>query len=189
MDAIVCASQIVTALQTVVSRNISPLRSVVLTFGTIEGGRASNVICDRVRLFGTIRTVDPKIHAYALSRIREIAQGVALAYGATAEVNVLDGYTALVNHERETQLVMDLAEEIFGKGHLKIKAEPSMGGEDFSYYIAETPGAFYHIGCTPLDKMPAPALHNPHFNADERCICTGMLMQTAIVLKETGTEI
>ena len=189
VDAIVCASQIVSALQTLVSRNISPLKSVVLTFGTIEGGRASNVICDRVRLFGTLRTVDPKLHAYALSRIREIAQGVALAYGATAEVNVLEGYTALVNHERETELVMDLARMILGKGNLKVKGEPSMGGEDFSYFIADTPGAFYHIGCTPLDKMPAPALHSPHFSPDERCIMTGMLMQTAVVLAETDTEI
>ena len=189
VDAIVCAANIVSALQTLVSRNISPLRSVVLTFGTIEGGRASNVICDRVRLFGTLRTVDPKLRAFAHRRIREIAQGVALAHGATAEVNVLDGYNALVNHERETELVKSVACEIFGKGHFKVKEEPSMGGEDFSYFIANTPGAFYHIGCTPLDKMPAPALHSPHFVPDERCILTGMLMQTAIVLEETGTQI
>lgn len=189
VDAIVCASNVVSALQTLVSRNVSPLQSVVLTFGTIEGGRASNVICDRVRLHGTLRTVEPKLRDFALRRIREIAQGVALAYGATAEVNVLEGYIALVNHERETELVMDLARRLLGKTHLKLKAEPSMGGEDFSYFIANTPGAFYHIGCTPLDKLPAPALHSPHFSADERCMLTGMLMQTAIVLEETGTEI
>jgi len=189
VDAIVCASQIVTALQSLVSRNISPLSTVVLTFGTIEGGQASNVICDRVRLFGTIRTVDPKIHAFALRRIREIAQGVALAYGATAEVNVLEGYTALVNHERETNLVMDIARTMLGKAHLKVKAEPSMGGEDFSYFITDVPGAFYHIGCTPVEKMPAPALHSCHFHVDERCIMTGMMMQMAIVLREMDMEI
>lgn len=189
VDAIVCASSIVSALQTLVSRNISPLRSVVLTFGTIEGGRASNVICDRVRLFGTLRTVDPKLRAYAHKRIREIAQSVALAYGATAEVNVLDGYMALVNHEAETERVMDLAQRMLGKGHLKIKEEPSMGGEDFSYFIEETPGAFYHIGCTAPDKMPGAPLHNKNFVPDEECIRQGMEMQTAIVLKETGTEL
>ena len=189
VDAIVCASSIVSALQTLVSRNISPLRSVVLTFGTIEGGKASNVICDRVRLFGTLRTVDPKLRAFAHKRIREISQNVALAYGATAEVNVLEGYSALVNHEQETEMVMNLATQMLGKGHVKVKEEPSMGGEDFSYFIANTPGAFYHIGCTPIDKMPAAALHSPHFLPDERCILTGMLMQTAIVLNETGSEI
>jgi len=189
VDAIVCAASIVSALQTLVSRNISPLRSVVLTFGTIEGGRASNVICDRVRLFGTLRTVDPKLRAFAHKRIREIAQSVALAYGATAEVNVLDGYMALVNHEHEAERVMRIATDMLGKGHVKVKGEPSMGGEDFSYFIADTPGSFYHIGCTPIDRMPAAALHSPHFVADERCILTGMLMQTAIVLDETGSEI
>ncbi len=188
VDAIVCAAQIVTALQTLVSRNVSPLRSVVLTFGTIEGGRASNVICDRVRLFGTLRTVDAKLRAFAHKRIREIAQGVALSFDATAEVNVLEGYSALVNHERETDLVIDVATQLFGKTHVKLKQEPSMGGEDFSYFVEERPGAFYHIGCTAIDKLPAPALHSPHFVADERCIYQGVAMQTAIVLRELGAE-
>lgn len=189
VDSIVCAAQVVTALQTLVSRNVSPLNSVVLSFGTIEGGRASNVICDRVRLHGTLRTLDPKMRTFAQKRIREIAQGVALAFGATAEVNVLDGYSSLINHDNETDLVIDLATELFGRASVKIKEEPSMGGEDFSYFIENTPGAFYHVGCTPLSKMSAPALHSPHFFADERCIQQGMAMQAAIVLKELGMEL
>ena len=189
VDAIVCAAQIVTALQTLVSRNISPLSNAVLTFGTISGGRASNVICNNVRLFGTLRTVDSKLRLYAQRRIREISQGVALAFGATAEVEVREGYSALVNRERETNLVLDLARELYGRGHMKVKEAPSMGGEDFSYFLEECPGAFYHIGCTPLDHFPAPALHSPQFQADERCIHQGMMMQTAIVLTETGTQL
>lgn len=189
VDAIVCAAQVITALQTLVSRNVSPLSSAVLSFGVIEGGKAGNVICDRVRLFGTLRTVDPKLRAFCHKRIREIAQSVALAFGASAEVNVLEGYSALVNHDRETDLVLDLAAELFGRGHVKIKNEPSMGGEDFSYFVEERPGAFYHLGCTPIDRLPAPALHNPHFTADERCIHQGMMMQTAIVLREMGVEL
>ena len=189
VDAIVCAAQVVTALQTLVSRNVSPLSSAVLSFGCISGGKASNVICDYVRLFGTLRTVEPKLRSYCHKRIREIAQSVALAFGASAEVNVKDGYSVLMNHDRETDLLFGLAEELFGKGHVKTKDEPSMGGEDFSYFIEECPGAFYHIGCTPLDKLPAPALHSPHFVPDERCIQQGMMMQTAIVLKEMGVEL
>lgn len=189
VDAIVCAAQIVTALQTLVSRNVSPLSSLVLTFGTIEGGKANNVICNHVKMRGTLRTVDPKLRAYAHRRIREIAQSVAMAFGATAEVRVLDGYSVLINHERETDLVLDVARELFGKGHVKIKAAPSMGGEDFSFFTEEVPGAFYHIGCTPIDHMPAPALHNQHFCPDERCIQQGLMMQTGIVLTETGSEL
>ena len=127
---------------------------------------------------------------FANKRIREIAQGIALAFDATAEVNVLpDGYSALINHDRETDLVLETAEMLYGRGHVKLKAEPSMGGEDFSYFIENTPGAFYHIGCTPIDKMPAPALHSPHFSPDERCMHQGMMMQAAIVLREMGVEL
>ncbi len=189
VDAIVCAAQIVSTLQTLVSRNVSPLSSLVLTFGAIEGGKANNVICNHVRLRGTLRTVDPKLRTFAHRRVREIAQSVAMAFGATAEVKVLDGYSVLVNHDRETDMVLDVAKELFGRGHVKLKAAPSMGGEDFSFFAESVPGAFYHIGCTPIDRMPAPALHSQHFCVDERCIHQGLMMQTGIVLTETGTEL
>ena len=112
-----------------------------------------------------------------------------MAFGATAEVKVLDGYSVLVNHERETDLVLDVAQELFGRGHVKMKLAPSMGGEDFSFFTEKVPGAFYHIGCSPIDRMPAPALHSQHFCADERCIHQGLMMQMGIVLTETGTEL
>ncbi|MGN0185732.1 MAG: M20 family metallopeptidase [Aristaeellaceae bacterium] len=189
VDAIVCAAQIISTLQTLVSRNVSPLNSLVLTFGTIEGGKANNVICNHVHMRGTLRTVDPKLRTFAHRRIREIAQSVAMAFGATAEVKVLDGYSVLVNHERETDLVLDVAKELFGRGYVKMKLAPSMGGEDFSFFTEKVPGAFYHIGCSPIDRMPAPALHSQHFCADERCIHQGLMMQMGIVLTETGTEL
>ena len=172
VDAIVCAAQIISTLQTLVSRNVSPLNSLVLTFGTIEGGKANNVICNHVHMRGTLRTVDPKLRTFAHRRIREIAQSVAMAFGATAEVKVLD-----------------VAKELFGRGHVKMKLAPSMGGEDFSFFTEKVPGAFYHIGCSPIDRMPAPALHSQHFCADERCIHQGLMMQMGIVLTETGTEL
>ena len=189
VDAIVCTAQIVSTLQTLVSRNVSPLNSLVLTFGTIEGGKANNVICNHVHMRGKLRTVDPKLRTFAHRRIREIAQSVAMAFGATAEVKVLDGYSVLMNHERETELVLDVAKELFGRGHVKMKLAPSMGGEDFSFFTEKVPGAFYHIGCSPIDRMPAPALHSQHFCADKRCIHQGLMMQMGIVLTETGTEL
>jgi metal-dependent amidase/aminoacylase/carboxypeptidase family protein len=82
--------------------------------------------------------------------------------------------------------VVDTAKALFGPQSVRIKESPSMGGEDFSYFIEHNPGAFYHIGCTPPEKMPAPALHSPLFDPDERCILTGLLMQTALALRETG---
>ncbi len=186
VDAIVCAAQVLTALQTLVSRNVSPLASAVLTFGTIEGGTASNIICERVRLRGTLRTADPKLRAYLKTRIHEVAEGVATALGAHADITIEEGYAALVNHPREAQLVMDTAEALVGKDNLITDEGPSMGGEDFSYFVEDRPGAFYQIGATPAEKLPAPALHSPLFHPDERCMLTGLTMQAGIVLRELG---
>lgn len=188
VDAIVCAAHVIAALQTLVSRNVSPLSSAVLSFGVVEGGRASNIVCEHVRLKGTLRTADPELRTYMQKRIREVASGVASAFGGSAEVKILEGYSALVNHPRETRLVLDTAAALFGAENVILKDGPSMGGEDFSYFIEKTPGAFYHIGCTPREDLPAPALHSPLFHPDERCLLTGLMMQTAIALYETGTE-
>jgi metal-dependent amidase/aminoacylase/carboxypeptidase family protein len=171
-----------------VSRNVSPLSSAVLSFGVIEGGKAPNIICDSVRLKGTLRTADPQLRAFLQNRVREVATGVAQALGGLAEVTIHEGYSPLVNHPKETKLVLNVAEALFGAENTLLKDGPSMGGEDFSYFIENTPGAFYHIGCTPRDDLPAPALHSPLFHPDERCLLTGLMMQTAIALIETGTE-
>lgn len=189
VDTIVCAAHIITALQTLVSRNVSPLSSAVLSFGSIKGGNAGNVISDYVRLYGTLRTVDNELHMFARKRVEQIAKGVAEGFGATVKIEWPDSYSALVNHARETNVVLNLARELFGRENVKLKEYPSMGAEDFSYLIEERPGAFYHIGCTPPEKLPAPALHSPQFFADERCIRQGMMMQTGIVLTETKTEL
>ncbi len=186
VDAIVCAAQVLTALQTLVSRSVSPLESAVLTFGVIEGGTASNIICERVRLRGTLRTADPALRTRLKARIEEVAAGVAGALGARAEIEIRPGYAALVNHPREAKLVLDVAEELFGAENALTKESPSMGGEDFSYFIENRPGAFYHIGTTLPENMPAPALHSPLFNPEEGCILTGLMMQTAIVLRALG---
>jgi len=187
VDAIVCAAHVITALQTLVSRNVSPLSSAVLSFGMLEGGRAPNVICEQVRLKGTLRTADPELRALLQKRIREVAAGVAGAFGGGAEVKILEGYSALVNHPREAKLVLDTAQTLFKSENVLLKDGPSMGGEDFSYFIEDNPGAFYHIGCTPRENLPAPALHSPLFRPDEKCILTGLMMQTALALTETGT--
>ena len=189
VDAIVCAAQLVSALQTLVSRNVSPIVGAVLTFGTISGGSARNIICDRVKLEGTLRTADPVLRHMMQERIREMSECIAAAFGAEARVEIIEGYSPLVNHDREAKLVLGLVGELFGEDKVIHKDAPSMGGEDFSYFIEDTPGAFYHIGCTPADKMPGIPLHNPGFDPDEECLRQGLMMQTGIVLREMGIEI
>ena len=183
-DAIVCSAQVISALQTVVSRNLSPLSSAVLTFGQIDGGTAQNIICDKVVLRGTLRTANSEIRAMMKRRIEEVTQGVALAMGCSAEVAVIAGYAALVNDEQEALRIRRVAGRLFGEEHAVEKPEPSMGGEDFSFFSDCAPGAFFHVGCAAKENMPAPPLHSKDFALDERCLTIGALMHVALVLDQ-----
>ena len=184
-DAIVCAAQVITALQTVVSRNVSPLQSAVLTIGVIEGGTAQNIICDEVRMRGTLRTANADLRAMMKERIAAIAQNVAMGMGCEAEVNVIPGYAALVNDLNEASRVKRVAGQLFGEENVVEKAAPSMGGEDFSFFSDCAPGAFFHVGCVSPEWMPAPPLHSRDFRIDENCLTIGTLMHVALVLDGT----
>ena len=181
-DAIVCAAQIISALQTLVSRNLSPLSSAVLTFGVIGGGTAQNIICDEVKLRGTLRTANRDIRAMMKQRIRETAEGIALAMGCRAEVNILSGYAALVNDEDEAARILRVAGRLLGESNAIVKPEPSMGGEDFSFFSDCAPGAFFHIGCSREEDLPAPPLHSKDFHLNEECLTIGAMMHVALVL-------
>jgi len=181
-DAIVCSAQVISALQTVISRNLSPLSSAVLTFGVIEGGTAQNIICDKVTLRGTLRTANSEIRALMKRRIEEVTDSVAKAMGCSADVNVIPGYAALVNDAQEAMRIRRVAGRLFGSENAVEKPEPSMGGEDFSFFSDCAPGAFFHVGCSAPEKMPAPPLRSTEFAPDERCLTIGALMHVALVL-------
>ena len=181
-DAIVCAAQVITSLQTLVSRNVSPLASAVLSLGMISGGTAGNIICDRVSLRGTLRTANGEIRAMMKRRIAEVASGVAAAMGCTAEVCITSGYAALVNDEAEAGRVMRVGARLLGERNVVRKAAPSMGGEDFSFFCERVPGAFFHLGCVKKEDMPAPLLHSRDFHLDEDCLTVGAMMHVALVL-------
>lgn len=181
-DAIVCAAQVITALQTLVSRNLSPLQSAVLTIGKIEGGTAQNIICDEVRMRGTLRTANAELRAMMKQRIAEVAACVAQAMGCTADVSINSGYAALVNDVGEAARIKRVAARLMGGENVVEKAAPSMGGEDFSFFSDCAPGAFFHIGCVKPAWMPAPPLHSKDFHIDEDCLTIGTLMHVALVL-------
>lgn len=184
-DAIVCAAQVITALQTVVSRNVSPLQSAVLTIGVIEGGTAQNIICDEVRMRGTLRTANAELRAMMKQRIAAIAESVAQGMGCETEVNIIPGYAALVNDDTEAERVKRIAGRLLGEENVVNKAAPSMGGEDFSFFSDCAPGAFFHVGCVSPEWMPAPPLHSRDFHIDENCLTIGTLMHVALVLDGT----
>lgn len=185
VDAIVAAAGVISGLQTFVSRNISPLNNAVLTIGTIKGGTKSNIVADEVSMTGTLRTLDPETRLFAKDRIIALAQGIAAGYGCTADVDVEWGYSALINTDEVVSVMEETAVELLGREHVLMKQFPSLGGEDFSYFIdgSVKGGAFYHLGCGNAAGGVTAALHNQQFDVDERCIPLGIRLQMAFVQK------
>lgn len=182
-DAIVAAAQVINALQTVVSRNTSPTDSAVLTIGTINGGTARNIICDEVGMQAILRTVNEDTRAYLKNRIREIVQGVSASMGCSADIEILEGYPAVVNDKETADLILKTAADLLGSEKAVVKEKATLGIEDFSYFLKACKGAFYHLGCGNPQKGITAPLHNNCFDIDEDCLKTGVLMHVAIAYK------
>jgi amidohydrolase len=166
VDAIVIGSQIVGALQTIASRNISPLESVVVTVGTFHAGDNYNVIADRCRLTGTVRSFLPHVRDKAEERLIEIAKGTASLMGGSAEVTYMRGYPAVINSEAETEIARQAAAAAVGWDNVE-RMEPTMGAEDFAYYLEKVPGSFLFVGAGNPRKGAEYPHHHPRFDIDE----------------------
>lgn len=183
IDAIVIAAAVISALQTLVSRNISPLNSVVLSLGQINGGTKNNIISDRVEISGILRTLDNETREYAIKRINDITNSICNAYGGKCLVEIKDGYRYLVNDDEVVDVIYSAAKEAIGEENILFKEMPSMGGEDFSYFMDDNvKGAFYHLGCGNKSKGIVSPLHSDSFDVDENCIKTGVLIQVKSIL-------
>lgn len=182
IDAIMIAGHVITAVQSLVSRNISPLNSVVLTLGKINGGVKDNVIADEVVMTGTLRTLDSETRNYAKQKINEIVSNIAAAFGGTAKAEFHEGYRALINHDEVVDVIKENAEKILGKENIVFKEFPSLGAEDFSYFLDECKGAFFHLGCGNKKKGITAAIHTENFDIDEECLKIGIQLQVENVL-------
>jgi len=181
VDPVVAAAQVITALQTIASRNVSPLDSVVVSVCSMQTSQlgAFNVIPDHVRLVGTVRTFRPETRDLAEKRLREITTKIAEALGASAQVTYTRGYPATVNSAREAQFAAHVGERLFGKGNVITEHEPTMGGEDFSYMLQARPGAYVFLG-----QGGAPGgcfLHNPNYDFNDEVIPLGAGYLAALV--------
>ncbi|WP_243354789.1 M20 metallopeptidase family protein [Bacillus litorisediminis] len=179
VDAIVVANHVISALQTIVSRNVDPMDSAVLTIGRIEGGYRYNVVADEVTLEGTVRTFRDETKALVKDRLQTIVKGVVDALGANAEIQYWNGYPATVNTPEWADLVKATAERLYGESSVP-NIQPSMGGEDFGRFLQEYPGAYYWIG-TSIGEGQKP-LHDPNFIVNEDAIPLGieLMVQAAI---------
>lgn len=180
VDAIVMAGALISSLQSLVSRNISPLNQAVLTLGTIHGGTAHNIVTDRVDITGTLRTTDPETREYAIRLIKRLVEHTAAAYGGKSEVSMPPGYAALINSDEIVDVLVETAAPIVGKNHIHWKPSPSMGAEDFSFFLEKAPGVFYHLGCANREAGITSPLHSRSFDIDERSLPLGVKLQIAL---------
>ena len=181
VDPVLAAVQIITALQTIASRNVSPLDSVVVSISSLQTSQlgASNVIADSVTLLGTVRTFRADTRELAERRVKEIASRIAEALGATAEIDYRRGYPATVNTPREAEFAAAVGRRLFGAQNVITEHEPTMGGEDFAYMLLERPGAYVFLGQGGQEH--GCWLHNARYDFNDEVIPLGAGFLAALV--------
>jgi len=171
-DPVVAAAHVVTALQTIVAREVAPVQAAVVTIGSIHGGQAFNVIPDEVTLTGTIRTFDPGLRRSMPERIARIAAGVAGGLGCRADVDVRAGNPAVQNDAGVAAVARRAAVRVVGEANV-VEPEPTMGGEDMAVYFERAPGCFVFVGsANPARGLDQPH-HSPRFDFDEDALAIG----------------
>lgn len=172
VDAIPAASAIVLALQNIAARETDPLKSVVVTIGTISGGYRNNVIADEVQMSGTLRAHDPAIRDGLDERVRRIVNNVAAAYGATADVRIVRGYPPVVN---DVELAEAFAAHMRERGDIRVeRLTPTMGGEDFAYFAQRVPGVHVRLGIRSHAAQSIYPGHSAEFRIDEAALPVGV---------------
>lgn len=168
IDPIVVGTQLVQALQTIVSRSVDPLESVVVSVTKFNAGEAHNIIPETASLGGTVRTLTPEMRDLAEKRIREVAAGIGAVYGASIAVEYDRNYPVTVNHADNATFAADVAAEVVGAERVDRDVAPMMGGEDFSYMLEKRPGAFIFIG-----NGASAGLHNPAYDFNDEALPIG----------------
>ncbi|BCH63929.1 hippurate hydrolase [Agrobacterium vitis] len=179
VDPVLISAHVIIALQSIVSRGVDPLESLVISVTTTHGGDAYNVIPMDVTLTGTVRTLLPQIRDFAEKRVQEVASATAMAHGAIAEVHYHRGYPVTFNHAEETDFAASVAAKISGENRVKTDMAPKMGAEDFSYMLESRPGAFIFLGVGDTAN-----LHHPAYDFNDEAIPYGISYW--VELAETG---
>lgn len=182
VDPVVIGAHIVTALQTLVSRETDPMETVVVSTGTFQGGDALNVIPDSVMIGGTVRTFDPELLDRTNRRIGEVASSIAESMGGTAATTIPKGYPPTVNDAAMAEIVREAAVEVVGEERV-LPADPKMGGEDFAHFLRRRPGAYFNVGARNEERGITWGHHHPRFDIDEECLGVGMATMVTTALR------
>jgi len=175
IDPIVIASQIVTALQTIVSRTADPVEALVVSVTKFHAGDAYNIIPETAEIAGTVRTLKKEMAALARSRIFALVEGIAAAAGGSATIDYDANYPVTFNHDAETDLAVAVARTVAGDANVRSAMAPVMGGEDFSYMLEARPGAFIFMG-----NGDSAGLHHPGYDFNDEAIAHGISYWVAL---------
>jgi amidohydrolase len=178
VDPIIVAAQMVTALQTIVSRNLDPLDSAVLSVTMVEAGEADNVISRTAKITGTVRTLDGQVQDFIEARLAEFVPQFALSFGAEASVRYARGYPVTVNAEEQTRFAAAVARDVVGANNVDDEVAPSMGGEDFSFMLNQRPGAYIFLG-----NGDTTELHTDTYDFNDEAIPVGVSYWVRLVEK------
>jgi amidohydrolase len=168
-DAIVTASQLVVNLQQIVSRKVNPVEPAVVTVGSFVAQNAFNVIADKAKLIGTVRTFDENVRQFIEEELERVIHGTCYTANSTYQYLYERGYPAVVNHETETEFLIECAKNV-PEVRLIEETEPQMGAEDFAYYLQKVPGTFFFTGAKPADVETTYPHHHPKFDIDAKAM-------------------
>ncbi len=183
IDPIVLSSQFINAVQTIASRNVDPTEPVVVTIGRIEGGSAHNIIPENVKLWGTARTLSPETEELVIERLEAILRGITREAGGDYKFEFNRGYPAVINSEKEADLVLKSARKILGNDNVIELTKPVMAGEDFAFYQKEFPGAFFFVGSASKEADSEYPWHHPKYNVDDRFFETATPLMASLIFE------
>jgi len=174
VDPVVIASQIVIAVQTIISRSINPVDKALISITKIHGGTAYNVIDDEVKLSGTIRTFKPETRSFIEKKMKEISEGIAKAQGGgvNIEFDLVNKYPATINSKKESEFAASVAKKVVGEENVITDIDPCMGGEDFSYLLDKKPGSYLYIGQG--DDNHSAHLHTTKYDFNDNLLPLGV---------------
>jgi len=176
IDTLLVACQVVTALQSIVARNVNPLESAVISVCSIQAGNTFNVIPQHARLLGTVRTLTDEVRDLCETRIRAVVESVCAAYGATVKIEYNRGYPVTRNHPEQADFLARIAAQVGGEGAVDADVTPLMGAEDFSYMLEQRPGAYIFLG-----NGATAGVHHPAYDFNDEAIPYGVSLWAKVV--------
>jgi hippurate hydrolase len=183
VDPVLVAAHLITAVQSIVSRNVRPVESAVISLCAMQAGNmgAMSVIPDTATLVGTVRTFSPTVQALVERRLSELCGAVAMGFGATATVQYERMYPATINSAAEAHFAADVATSLLGREHVVRDLEPSMGSEDFSFMLQVKPGAYFRIGQGEENGVGSCFLHNSRYDFNDEILPLGAALHASLV--------